>query len=65
MICCSLRTLLQVGLSWSDMRLVDNTCKPHPDPNVQDRVFGGLADLNPQESNPNPSPFDPMTNSKI
>ena len=57
--------LVQVGLSWSDMRLVDNTCKPHPNPNVQDRILGGLQDLDPEQTNPDPSPFEPMTNSKI
>ena len=57
--------LVQVGLRWSDMRLVDNTCKPHPNPNIQDRILGGLQDLDPEQTNPDPSPFEPMTNAKI
>ena len=56
---------MQVGLKWSDMRLVDNTCKPHPNVDVQDRILGELQDIDPEETNPNPSPFDPLNNSKI
>ena len=63
--CPSPPMLLQVGLSWADMRLVDNTCKPHPNPNIEDRILGGLDDIDPKESNPNPSPFEPMTNKVI
>ena len=57
--------LMQVGLKWSDMRLVDNSCKPHPNVNVQDRILGELQDIDPEETNPDPSPFEPLMNSKI
>ena len=48
----------KVGLSLSNLKKVDNSCKPHPKESLLDQFKGALKDINPPIEDTAPPPLD-------